>query len=97
MESPAPIKILKTRPSQIRANKKYYESIKNDPIKVAERKAKQNANYQLNKEKLLARSKEYNEKNKDKITNKRLEERKRLEEEKLEKFKKQIIEDFLKN
>tara|TARA_R110002153_G_scaffold7434_1_gene33456 strand:+ start:654 stop:950 length:297 start_codon:yes stop_codon:yes gene_type:complete len=91
----APTQTYKTPASQRKANKTYYDKTKLCPIKTQARRDKQNADYEKFKEVKIARSKEYNLKNKEKIDSKRrakIQEKKDLE---LEKFKEKIILDFL--
>ena len=78
-------------------NKKYYEKIKNDPEKVAERKRKQNEAYQKNREKKLQYAKDYQKRNKEKILEKRRKAREELEKLKQEELKKKIIQEYLEN
>jgi len=90
-------KIYKTAECQRRANKNYYEKIKNDPEKVAERKRKQNESYQANKDRKIQYAKEYAIRNKAKIAEKRRIAREELEELKHEDLKNKIIQEYLKN
>jgi colicin import membrane protein len=87
----------KTPECQRKANKKYYEKIKNDPEKVAERKRKQNEAYQKNREKKLQYAKDYQKRNKEKILEKRRKAREELEKLKHEELKKKIIQEYLEN